>query len=178
MPWKNGGGSTTEIAVDPPGAGVADAFLWRLSLARVERSGPFSPFPGYERSIMLMSGGGMALDFGDHGGARLERPFEPVGFQGEWPTTATLLGGPSEDFNVMTDRARLRHELTVSRPLAPLELPPVPAVAILCCHGRVEVQGLGSQALMSRETLIVDDPGPLVISGPGIAAVVLFQLRS
>ena len=32
-PWKNGGGVTTELATDPPGAAL-DAFNWRLSLAR------------------------------------------------------------------------------------------------------------------------------------------------
>ena len=39
---KNGFGTTTEIAIDPPGAGVGGRFRWRLSIADVERSGPFS----------------------------------------------------------------------------------------------------------------------------------------
>ncbi|MBR7784673.1 HutD family protein, partial [Undibacterium luofuense] len=32
MPWKNGGGSTTELAVFPEQAGL-DQFIWRLSTA-------------------------------------------------------------------------------------------------------------------------------------------------
>ena len=32
MPWKNGGGETTEIAVFPSGAGLDD-FEWRISMA-------------------------------------------------------------------------------------------------------------------------------------------------
>jgi environmental stress-induced protein Ves len=47
MPWKNGGGETTEIAVFPDGAGLSD-FDWRVSMARVDGDGPFSSFPGIE----------------------------------------------------------------------------------------------------------------------------------
>ena len=35
MPWKNGGGATTEIAVHPHDAGLAD-FEWRVSIATVQ----------------------------------------------------------------------------------------------------------------------------------------------
>ena len=44
MPWKNGAGRTTEIAVHPAGAAL-DAFAWRVSIADIERDGPFSRFP-------------------------------------------------------------------------------------------------------------------------------------
>ena len=40
-PWRNGGGVTFEIAREPQGEG---AFEWRLSLAQVDRTGPFSDF--------------------------------------------------------------------------------------------------------------------------------------
>ncbi len=63
MPWKNGAGRTTEIAVYPPGASL-DAFLWRVSIADVERDGPFSRFPGIDRTIVLLEGGGMRLRSG------------------------------------------------------------------------------------------------------------------
>lgn len=45
MPWKNGRGETTEIAVWPEGAGLQD-FGWRLSMAGVSEHGAFSAFPG------------------------------------------------------------------------------------------------------------------------------------
>ncbi|WP_171524369.1 HutD family protein, partial [Acinetobacter baumannii] len=38
MPWKNGGGETTEIIVQPTGASLDD-FDWRFSMARVGSSG-------------------------------------------------------------------------------------------------------------------------------------------
>ncbi len=31
VPWRNGGGVTAEIAVEPEGATVDSRFLWRLS---------------------------------------------------------------------------------------------------------------------------------------------------
>ena len=63
MPWKNGAGRTTEIAVHPPGAAL-DTFAWRVSIADVERDGPFSRFPGIDRTIVLLEGAGMRLRSG------------------------------------------------------------------------------------------------------------------
>ncbi|MGV7209368.1 HutD family protein [Oxalobacteraceae bacterium A2-2] len=110
-PWKNGGGSTTEIAAAPPGAGL-DAFDWRVSLATIAHSGPFSSFPGIDRSLALVQGDGVLLDFGDE--RFVLSPSEPlIEFAGETPVHATLADGTATiDFNVMTRRARCRHRLT------------------------------------------------------------------
>ena len=112
VPWKNGQGVTREIAVEhrPDGG-----FLWRLSIASVDRTGAFSDFTGYQRIIMLLDGDGMILDFGEHGRAVLSRPFEPVPFDGGWTTLATLLGGPLTDFNVMTAQDIVTAEVNVLR---------------------------------------------------------------
>lgn len=60
MPWKNGGGSTQELACWPPGADM-NSFEWRVSLATVDRPGPFSVFPAIDRQIMLLGGDGLHL---------------------------------------------------------------------------------------------------------------------
>jgi environmental stress-induced protein Ves len=101
--WKNGGGTTTELARD----GVGDAFAWRVSVAEIERSGPFSEFPGYERTIMLLEGSGMELTV-DGRAVRLDRPLQPFVFDGAAKTTCRLLSGPSRDLNVIADRGRAR----------------------------------------------------------------------
>ena len=44
MPWKNGGGETTEIAVSPPGAGLDD-FDWRVAWRGSKPTGRSPPFP-------------------------------------------------------------------------------------------------------------------------------------
>ena len=115
MPWKNGGGTTLELAVEPPEATLDTGFAWRLSSAEVAVSGPFSPFPGIERTLLLLAGDGFRLDFGGHGTVVLDQPLEPVRFSGDWPAGATLLGGPCVDFNLMADPARCRTRLEVQR---------------------------------------------------------------
>jgi environmental stress-induced protein Ves len=107
-PWKNGAGLTREIATSPPDA-TLDAFDWRLSVAEVDREGPFSAFPGIDRCITLLRGAGLRLRSGDslidH---RLDTTGAPFCFAGEAAIDATLLGGPSADLNVMTRRGRWR----------------------------------------------------------------------
>lgn len=108
-PWKNGGGSSTEIAVAPPGAGF-DQFDWRISLATISQSGPFSPFPGVDRSLALVDGDGVLLDFGHE--RFVLSPSEPlIEFPGEAQVHATISSGLTTDFNVMTRRGRCRHRL-------------------------------------------------------------------
>jgi environmental stress-induced protein Ves len=62
--WKNGGGLTCEIAVYPPLATIED-FLWRISIAKIESSGPFSQFRNTHRSLVLLDGNGISCVFSD-----------------------------------------------------------------------------------------------------------------
>jgi environmental stress-induced protein Ves len=120
-PWKNGGGSTTEIAVAPPGAGF-DSFEWRVSLATISQSGPFSSFPGIDRSLALVDGDGVLLDFGNE--RFVLSPSEPlIEFPGEAAVEATITGRQTTDFNVMTRRGICRHRLerSVVRGVEPLK---------------------------------------------------------
>ena len=103
MPWRNGGGTTLELAVEPPGATLETGFRWRLSSAEVGVSGPFSPFPGLDRWLLLLEGGGFEVDFGPHGRVALTEPLVPVRFSGDWSAAATLVDGPCLDFNLMVD---------------------------------------------------------------------------
>jgi environmental stress-induced protein Ves len=102
--WKNGGGFTTEIACEPPGAGTAH-FHWRVSVADVESDGPFSLFPGVERTLVLLRGAGMHL-YGGTGVLEAESAYEPVTFAGDLPLSCQLVAGPVRDFNLMVARTR------------------------------------------------------------------------
>jgi environmental stress-induced protein Ves len=108
-PWKNGGGTTREIVCQPAGAGM-DSFDWRISIASIAAAGPFSAFPGIDRSITLLDGAGVHLQGPgiDH---RLDTPGAPFAFPGDVALDCSLLGSPSTDFNVMTRRGRLRAEV-------------------------------------------------------------------
>ena len=92
MPWKNGAGRTTEIAVHPAGAAL-DAFAWRVSIADVERDGPFSRFPGIDRTIVLLDGAGMRLRSGASD-IELTTRFVPHDFSGDDAIECTLVAGP------------------------------------------------------------------------------------
>jgi environmental stress-induced protein Ves len=108
VPWKNGGGSTTELAVFPAGAGF-DGFDWRISLATIGQSGAFSAFPGIDRSLVLVDGEALSLDVGG-AAVRLDGRQPLLSFAGETPVFATVAAATT-DFNVMTRRSRCRHTL-------------------------------------------------------------------
>ncbi|MFJ4143297.1 HutD family protein [Pseudomonas sp. NPDC089734] len=98
MPWKNGGGSTEEIARD---AGQdLDGFGWRLSIADIEASGDFSVFAGYQRIISVIQGMGMTLDV-DGVISRPLLPSDPFAFSGDSHVSCSLLDGPIRDFNLI-----------------------------------------------------------------------------
>jgi environmental stress-induced protein Ves len=105
VPWKNGGGMTREILREPA---ESAAFDWRLSLATIDSPGPFSAFDGYHRTLVLVAGAGVELNFAQHGTSRLTTPGQTVSFDGAWQTSCTLLDGTSTDLNliVSADRAQ------------------------------------------------------------------------
>jgi environmental stress-induced protein Ves len=109
-PWKNGGGSTTEIAVSPAGA-TLEAFDWRVSMALIASDGPFSDFIGIDRTLAVVKGNGMVLTIGDDAPVTLSSGAEPVSFSGDTPTSARLTAGEIVDLNVMTRRGRFHHRL-------------------------------------------------------------------
>lgn len=108
MPWRNGGGTTTELTVEP----AAGAFLYRASIADVTADGPFSRFDGHDRHIVLLEGAGMTLDCGEHGELVLER-LVPRVFSGDWAVDGRLVDGPVRDFNLIVDRAHATSSLEV-----------------------------------------------------------------
>jgi hypothetical protein len=112
-PWKNGGGATREIACWPPGADM-EHFNWRVSVATIASSGPFSRFVGVDRVIALLSGDGVHLRQPQAGIDHfLQRPLQPFAFAGDVGMECDLLGGTSTDFNLMTRRDRWKGELQV-----------------------------------------------------------------
>ena len=132
-PWKNGGGSTREIACCPPGAGL-HSFDWRVSIATIDRSGPFSVFAGADRCIVLLAGDGVALHAPQAGWQhRLDSPLQPFAFSGDDAVDCTLLGGTSTDFNVMTRRGTLCADVQALH--APAWLPATPQGLLLAVRG-------------------------------------------
>ncbi|ACM38983.1 MULTISPECIES: HutD family protein [Rhizobium/Agrobacterium group] len=110
MPWKNGQGMTEEILIFPPESGLGD-FDYRLSIAHVGADGPFSTFPGVDRSIALLEGGGMVLSLPNRQDVTLEQGGAPLAFSGDWAIASRNLDGKTIDLNIMSRRGRFRHTM-------------------------------------------------------------------
>jgi uncharacterized protein len=117
-PWRNGGGITHEAIREPAGA---EAFRYRLSVAFIDASGPFSDFAGYRRTMVLLRGAGVVLRFG-----ALERALRVVGeqieFDGALSATCELVNGPCVDLNLMVAESLGAVDARVERLSAPRSL--------------------------------------------------------
>ncbi|WP_192247683.1 HutD/Ves family protein [Mesorhizobium silamurunense] len=175
MPWKNGGGTTTEIAVSPDGAGLDD-FDWRISMARVETSGPFSSFAGIDRTLSVLEGDGIVLDIDGKPPARLTTSSEPLSFAGDVPTSAALVGGPITDLNVMTRRSRMTHTVERLSPSGETRIEQSAGTTlILPAVGGVKVFADSVLSLGPLDTLLCDRSGPklrLQPEGQGLLFVI------
>ncbi|WCJ65072.1 HutD family protein [Agrobacterium tumefaciens] len=110
MPWKNGGGITTEIIVHPADASMAD-FDWRMSMADVAQDGPFSIFPGIDRTLCILEGAGMSLSIDEREPVVLATDSDPLPFAADVPVNAVLTDGPIVDLNVMSRRGHYTHRV-------------------------------------------------------------------
>ena len=159
MPWKNGLGMTTELAVSPVGAGLnGRPFDWRVSLAEIETSCEFSLFPGYDRSILLSEGAGMELSFDSAPPQRIEQRYQPFNFKGEWQTYCRLLNGLVRDFNVISVRAKLTHACEVVTSLSSINWQPNSGVLLIHCFaGGFILEGANDRRieLDTRHTLLL-----------------------
>lgn len=104
MPWRNGGGTTQEVACNPGGSTAA--FDWRLSIADVAQEGGFSTFSGYRRIITVLEGQGMQLTVDGCAQAPLGQR-QAYAFSGDSSVHCRLVDGPIRDFNLIY--APVRH---------------------------------------------------------------------
>lgn len=105
QPWKNGMGVTREIARFPADSG-SDDFMWRISVAEVNSASPFSTFPGIDRQIALLDGGGFIMTLDGRQRHALTMPLVPFAFPGEAWVDVEMEGGATRDFNLMVRRSQ------------------------------------------------------------------------
>ena len=117
MRWRNGRGSTLEIAREPVGGAE---FAWRLSLADIEHNGDFSAYPGYRRAIVLIAGNRLRLRFKGHGHCLLDPAKRGARFEGDWKTSCSVPEGPCTDLSLIVGRGSGTRPASIVR--APLVL--------------------------------------------------------
>jgi environmental stress-induced protein Ves len=110
VPWKNGLGHTTELAISDGGS--LEYFDWRLSIASVVNDGDFSNFAGYQRNLVLIEGNGLILDHRNGDVDKLTQSLDIARFDGASKTHGTLVNGAIKDFNIMTNQMAFTPEVT------------------------------------------------------------------
>lgn len=95
-PWRNGGGVTRELLAWPAG----DDWRVRVSVADIDRCGPFSAFPGTARWFAVLEGEGVVLTL-PGGEVMLHPGSPPCAFDGADAPGCRLVGGPTRDLNLM-----------------------------------------------------------------------------
>lgn len=122
VPWKNEGGQTRELCVEPPQSDFSN-FVWRASVADVGCDGVFSTFEGIDRTIVLLEGGGFAMHAGSEQIHDLDQCFAPFSFAGEIDVSVRLHGAPTLDFNLMVRRDQAEGEVLMLSGQEPRRLP-------------------------------------------------------
>lgn len=149
IPWKNGGGTTRQLAVSPTDA-TANDFLWRISIAQIDAAGEFSAFPGIDRTILLWHGDGVKLRspaWPDH---RLEDPRAPFRFRGEEDVVCDMLGGPTQDLNLMVRRGKVEAMFEIVRE-SRYAVPACDDFFLLCSRGRAQMVESGCDQIVEIE---------------------------
>jgi len=167
MRWKNGLGETAEVAIAPDGA-TLDSFDWRISMARVEADGPFSPFPGIDRTLSILEGEGLRLAPAGRDAVTLGPKSAPCRFAGDVACGAALVGGPVTDLNVMTRRDRYWHRvhrLAAGRIAASADL----VEAFLVASRSVTISIDGGELRLGAFDSAALGPGPWTIAVPEMA---------
>ncbi|MET9673086.1 HutD family protein [Streptomyces sp. NPDC006482] len=167
--WLNGGGATREIASRPVGS---DAFGWRASVADIDRDGPFSAFPGVDRTLTLLAGDGVRLVSPGEFDQALVRAGEPFGFSGDLSLTAELPGGACRVLNIMARRGRWTAR--VERVVGPVVPPAGHSGVLYVLNGRWQA-GADGHVLATGQGLWWDgdasDGAVVAPLSPGAAAL-------
>ncbi|WP_445938226.1 HutD/Ves family protein [Pseudomonas sp.] len=180
LPWKNGKGVTLELAIAPPDAGLDD-FDWRISSARVESAGPFSHYPGIDRSLGLLSGTGLRLNLPEQISLELDSQTPVVAFPGELDVQAELLDGPVQDFNLMSRRNRWQHRLEYRELQGQQWLDSSAVLFIYCYSGAGLTCASADTAPVSLNAgqglLVQDEAGPWRLTSQGRSDLYLARLE-
>jgi environmental stress-induced protein Ves len=153
--WRNGAGQTRELDVFPEEGGYED-FIWRVSIADVERDGPFSAYPGIDRTLVLLDGAGMSLRMAKSGALRhsLDEQYVPFEFSGDERIDATLINGIVRDFNLMVRRGLARGSIAVWHGPAAFAIPDATRLVFVAQGGATLNKGGAQQESLLAENAV------------------------
>ncbi|MBN8928389.1 MAG: HutD family protein [Rhodospirillales bacterium] len=158
-PWRNGAGRKADIATGPG---------WLLGFAWLDRDAPFSDYAGHDRTITLLHGAGFRLALPAGAELTVDKPFDPVAFEGAGPIACTLPAGPCEVMNVITAYPALSHTVQVMDAADLAHVTPGPRVFLVVLTGT-----LG--AAQPRDTIVFSAPARLAPAAGTRVAVVRIE---
>lgn len=174
VPWKNGGGVTRELCRYPKESSLED-FIWRISVAEIEKSSIFSVFPGVDRVITLLRGEPIELR-GEKIKAVLLPLLEPYSFCGEAIISANVRG-VCQDFNLMLRRGAASGKVSLlkgDRNLLEVTNPTL----LFCVQGKWTVEKTSrSMTLESGQALIFENKVGVASLHPLVANSILIEVN-
>ncbi|WP_213816098.1 HutD family protein [Glaciihabitans sp. dw_435] len=171
QPWRNGGGSTTDVVAFPAGS-TLDGFVWRVSIATIDGDSEFSHFPGVDRFLVPLTG---RLDLSVDGAVRTLDRFDVCAFTGETAVASTGVTTASDDLNLMVRRGCATGSLeiiTIDRELV-VHSSRGESVLIVALDGSLTADG---EPLADRDAVLLGAAparfdSQLVMRGDGVVAV-------
>lgn len=107
--WANGAGTTVEIARDRPGS---EAFDWRVSIASETTSEWFSPYEGFDRTLVNVRSEPLEIEV--NGSARVLGFGKSTRFSGEDHVRTLNPSASASALNLMTRRSACRGDVHVA----------------------------------------------------------------
>jgi environmental stress-induced protein Ves len=167
MPWKNGGGITREVAVWPPGVGF-DNFDWRVSIAEIRETGPFSRFENIDRTLTILRGR-VRLTF-ENRAVELGPDSAPFAFPGEASCLGAPVDGSVTDLNVMTRRGRCTAYVTL---VANETHHATAKITLLMARNETMVRCAGQEfPLQPYDALLTDQNCALMLAGKAVVIAI------
>ena len=155
---------------------TAAASAWAFpSIPTVATDGPFSAFPGIDRTLTILSGGGILLETEGEAAIALHRTAPPHAFAADRDSFAVLLDGSVIDLNVMTRRGVATHH--VERVALPLDLAPSACLrAVFCMTGRVWLSDGTARTELETWDCVLLDGSDSAVSFDGCGSVLLVTI--
>lgn len=176
-PWKNGGGVTREVAAQPSSA--LPGFDWRISIADIERPGPFSGYPGVDRTLAVLEGQ-LELTIEDKPPLSLSSRSPAVNFPGEARVSAVPVSVRSRDLNIMVRRDEWQSTLEIVQDTREVAITANDRVTVALSLGDLECRCRGSQFNLGYlDALIFHGASTLeVATGSKAASLLLIRIST
>lgn len=166
--WKSGNGTTSDIASSPSEPSIDD-FLWRVSIATIDRDVSISHFAGADRWVVPT--GSRGLEILTPRGAKRVRRFEVFAFAGEDPVRTVKVAEPSRVLSLMVRRGVGAGSITVLRVSGRVDVTgDVGMSMIVVIDGTVVLQS--GVALGPEDALMLTATDAVTLGGQATIAVV------